>query len=158
MANSYKQAYFHIVFSPKNRQALIQKSWKEKLEKYICGIITNNQHKPIAVYAMPDHIHIFIGYNLNQTIPQLVENIKTSSNKWINESRLSKFYFEWQNGYGAFTHSHGNMNIVAQYVMNQEEHHKKISFREEYLSLLNENDIEYKDQYLFDFFDVEKGV
>jgi putative transposase len=152
MANTYKQAYFHLVFSPKNRQALIQKTWKEELEKYICGIITNNKHKPIAVSCMPDHVHIFIGYDLNQTIPDLVENIKTSTNKWINESKFSKFHFEWQKGYGAFTHSHQNMPIVARYVMNQEEHHKKISFREEYLDLLKENEIEFKDQYLFDFF------
>lgn len=102
---------------------------------------------------MPDHIHIFIGYNLNQTIPQLVDSIKTSSNKWVNESKFTKYYFEWQNGYGAFTHSHGNMDTVAKYVMNQEEHHKKVSFRQEYLDLLKENDIVFKYQHLFDFFD-----
>ena len=128
------------------------KSWKNDLEKYITGIVQNNGHKLIAIGSMPDHIHIFIGYNVNQTIPKLVELIKTSSNHWIKRNKLTRFEFSWQKGYGAFTHSHLNIDLVAKYVMNQEEHHKKTTFREEYMELLQEHQISYKDEYVFTFF------
>ncbi len=101
---------------------------------------------------MPDHIHIFIGYNLNQLIPELVESIKTSSNAWIKHNKLSKYKFEWQKGYGAFTHSNSQIDAVVKYILNQEAHHRKKTFREEYLEILHKNDIEYNDNYLFDFF------
>lgn len=153
MANTYSQAYFHLVFSPKNRAALLGRSWKNELEKYITGIIQNNNHKLLAINSMPDHIHIFIGYNLNQTIPDLVENIKTSSNAWIKENNFSKYKFDWQKGYGAFTHSQSEMNRVVNYVLNQELHHKKKSFKEENLEILRENDVKFNDNYLFDFFE-----
>ena len=94
MANTYTQSYFHLIFTPKNRDALIKKSWKVDLEKYITGIVQNHKHKLLAIGSMPDHIHIFIGYNLNHLIPDLVEEIKTSSNKWIKQNKLSKFHFE----------------------------------------------------------------
>jgi putative transposase len=153
MANTFKQAYFHLIFSPKNRQALITKEWKNALEKYITVIVQNNEHKMIAIWAMPDHIHIFIGYNINQTIPDLVEKIKTSTNQWINKEKFCRFHFEWQKGYGAFTHSHKQLDVVAKYVLNQEQHHHKKSFREEYLEILRKNEIEFNDKYLFEFFD-----
>lgn len=152
MANTYAQAYFHLIFSPKNRDALIGNSWKNKLEKYITGIVQNNKHKLLAIGSMPDHIHIFIGYNLNQCIPDLVENIKTSSNAWIKENKLSPYKFDWQKGYGAFTHSNSQIDTVVKYVLNQEIHHKKKSFKEEYLEILQKNDIKYNDAYLFNFF------
>ncbi len=152
MADTYAQAYFHLVFAVKSRQALIQKSWKDDLEKYISGIIQNNGHKLIAIGSMPDHIHIFIGYNLTQTIPVLVEKIKTSSNHWIKENKFSKVKFNWQNGYGAFTHSHSQIDAVAKYVLNQESHHRRKTFREEYLDMLDKFKIEYKEKYVFDFF------
>ncbi len=152
MADTYVQAYFHLVFAVKNRQALIQKLWKDNLEKYITGIVQNSDHKLIAIGSMPDHIHIFIGYNLNQTIPDLVENIKTSSNHWIKNKNLTKFKFNWQKGYGAFTHSHSQIDAVAKYVLNQEDHHQKKSFREEYLEMLIKLKISFKNEYVFSFF------
>ncbi len=152
MANTYTQAYFHIVFAVKNRKALIDKSWKDKLEKYITAIVQNNGHKLIAIGSMPDHIHIFIGYKLTQGIPDLVEEIKTSSNAWVKRENLIPFKFDWQKGYGAFTHSHDQIERVAKYVLNQEEHHRKRTFREEYLQMLRESNITYKEEYLFDFF------
>ena len=152
MANTDTQCYFHIIFAVKNRNTLVQKEWKDELEKYITGIIQNNGHKLLAIFANPDHIHSFIGYNVNQLIPQLVEKIKTSSNSWINEKRLSNFHFEWQNGYGAFTHSRSQIDNVVKYILNQEEHHKKKSFKDEYLKILKQNSIEYNEKYLFDFF------
>jgi putative transposase len=153
MANTYTQCYFHLVFAVKNRNALINKDWKNDLEKYIIGIVQNHKHKLLAIGSMPDHIHIYLGYNVNQLIPDLVEEIKTSSNAWVREENLSKFRFEWQKGYGAFTHSRSQLDAVVKYVLNQENHHKKKTFREEYLEMLRKNEIEFKDEYVFDFFD-----
>lgn len=153
MGDTYVQAYFHLVFAVKNRQALIGKSWKNELEKYITGVVQNSGHKLIAIGSMPDHIHIFIGYNLNQTIPDLVEKIKTSSNHWIKERKFTNFKFNWQKGYGAFTHAHSQISTVANYILNQEIHHRKKTFREEYLEMLKKFQVDYKNEYLFAFFD-----
>ena len=152
MANTYIQCYFHLVFAVKNRDALIRKKWKDELEMYITGIVQNHRHKMLAIGAMSDHIHIFLGYNVNQLLPDLVEEIKTSSNLFIKEKRLSEFKFEWQKGYGAFTHSHSQMDPVAKYVLSQEEHHKKKPFKEEYLEILEKNYVEFDQEYLFEFF------
>jgi REP element-mobilizing transposase RayT len=153
MANTFTQCYFHLVFSVKKREALIEKEWKGDLEKYITGIVQNHRHKMLAIGAMPDHIHMFIGYNVNHLIPNLVEEIKTSSNRWVQQQRLSKFKFDWQTGYGAFTHARSQLETVVNYILSQEEHHRKRSFREEYLDMLDKNEIEYKDEYVFEFFD-----
>lgn len=155
MANTYTQMYVHLVFAIKNRNALIKKTWKNDIEKYITGIIQKHKHKLLAIGTMPDHIHIFIGYNVNQLIPDLVEHIKTSSNDWVKTNRVINFKFEWQKGYGAFTHSRSQLNTVIKYILLQEEHHKKKSFRLEYLDMLRKNEIEFKDEYIFDF--IEEG-
>jgi putative transposase len=153
MANTYTQSYFHLVFAVKHRESLIKRSWKNELEMYIAGIVQNHKHKLLAIGSMPDHIHIFIGYYLNELIPDLVEHIKTSSNALIKEKKLSKHKFEWQKGYGAFTHSRSQLDTVVKYVLNQEMHHQKKSFREEYIEMLIKNEIDYKEEYLFDFFE-----
>ena len=153
MANTYTQIYIHLVFSPYRRDALIGKSWKDELEKYITGIVQNNGHKLLAIKSRPDHIHIFIGYNVNQLITDLVEKIKTRSNVWIKDKRFSRFKFSWQRGYGGFSHSHSQIDTVVKYILNQDEHHKKESFKREYLDILKRNEIEFKDEYLFDFFE-----
>ncbi|MBE3138502.1 MAG: IS200/IS605 family transposase [Actinobacteria bacterium] len=152
MANTYTQCYFHLVFAVKNRDALIKKGWKDEMEMYITGIAQNHRHKVLAIGSMPDHIHILIGYNVNQLIPDLVEEIKTSSNLWIKGKRLSKFKFEWQKGYGAFTHSRSQIDPVVKYILSQEEHHKKKPFKEEYLEMLEKNNVEFNQEYLFEFF------
>jgi REP element-mobilizing transposase RayT len=153
MANTYTQCYFHLVFAVKNREALIDQSWKNELEMYITGIVQNHKHKLLAIGSMPEHIHIFLGYNVNHLIPDLVEEIKTSSNAWIKQKKLSKFKFEWQKGYGAFTYSHSQIDRVVKYINNQQEHHQKKSFKKEYLQMLHKNEIQYKDEYLFVFHD-----
>ncbi|MRT94042.1 IS200/IS605 family transposase [Ancylomarina sp. 16SWW S1-10-2] len=153
MGNTYSQIYVHLVFAVRNRRGLIHKSWKKDLEKYITGIVQNNGHKLIAIGSMPDHIHIFIGYNMNQTIPVLVEQIKTSSNQWVKDKGFSMANFSWQNGYGTFSYSRSQIDTIANYVRNQEEHHRKKSFKEEYLEILQKFDVEYQDKYLFDFFE-----
>ena len=119
---------------------------------YITGNIQNHKHKLLSIYAMPDHIHIFIGYNINHLIPDLVEEIKTSSNSWIKNNNLSSFKFEWQKGYGTFTHSHSQIDKVIKYILSQEGHHKKRSFKDEFLEMLEKNEIIFGDEYLFEFF------
>jgi REP element-mobilizing transposase RayT len=153
MANTYTQCYFHLIFAVSNRDALIKKGWKDEFEKYATGIVQNHRHKMLAISAMPEHIHILIGYNINQLIPDLVEEIKTSTNAWIKEKRLSKFRFGWQKGYGAFTHSRSQIDNVVKYILTQEEHHHKKKFKEEYMEILGEHDVEFKDEYLFEFFE-----
>lgn len=151
MANTFTQFYNQLVFSPMNRDYLIQPSWEDELYKYITGIVQNNKHKIIAINGMPDHIHIFYGMNPHQGVSDLVREIKTNSSKWINKRRFVRGKFSWQEGYGGFSYGHSQIDSVAQYVMKQKEHHKKHSFREEYLLFLKINEIEFKDEYLFDF-------
>jgi putative transposase len=152
MANTYTQCYFHLVFAVKNREALIKKEWKNEMEMYVTGIVQNHRHKMLAIGSMPDHIHMLIGYNVNHLIPDIVEEVKTSSNAWIKEKKLSKFKFEWQKGYGAFTHSHSQIDQVVKYILSQESHHKKRSFKNEFLEMLEKNEIIYGNEYLFEFF------
>ena len=153
MANTYTQCYFHLVFAVKNRKALIKKEWKSEMEMYITGIVQNHHNKMLAIGTVPDHIHILIGYNVNYLIPDLVEEIKTSSNAWIKARKLSEYKFEWQKGYGAFTHSHSQIDNVVKYVLSQEDHHKKTKFRDEYLEMLEKNEVIYTNKYLSDFFE-----
>lgn len=153
MANTYTQIYIQLIFAVKNRDALIQKSWKERLHTYITGIIQNHGHKLIEINSMPDHIHIFLGHKPAHPLPDLVEEIKTSSNKFIKQNNLSKFQFAWQTGYAAFSYSRSQVPAVAHYIENQERHHAKKSFREEYLGLLRKLEIDFDDRYVFDFFD-----
>jgi len=153
MANTYTQILIQLVFTPKHRDALIDKSWKGELEKYITGVVQNNGHKLMAISCMPDHIHVLIGYKVTQLIPDLVEAIKTSSNKWIRDNNFCRFKFDWQKGYGAFAYSKSQLDTVVKYILNQEEHHKKKNFMKEYLDFLKEYEIEYQKQYLFEFFD-----
>ena len=151
MANTYTQLYVQMVFAVKGRRSLIQKEWKEELYKYITGIVQDNGHKMLRINGMPDHVHIFIGYDPNQTIPDLVETIKTDSNHFIKRKKFCRFKFNWQAGYGAFSYAHSQIDAVVKYIMNQEAHHRKRTFREEYLDMLRKFEVEFKDEYLFDF-------
>jgi len=153
MANTYTQIYIHLVFSPKNRESIIKKEWKDELEKYITGIVQKKGHKMLAIGSMPDHIHIFIGYDVNQTIPDLVEEIKTSATAWIKYNVKPNSKFSWQRGYGAFSHSRSQLDSVVKYIREQESHHEGLSFREEYLKMLKKNYVDYDAKYLFKFFD-----
>ena len=153
MADTYTQLYIQLVFSVQGRKSLIPKQYKEDVHKYITGIIQNRRHKLIAINAMRDHIHIFIGLHPSQSISDLVNNIKTGSTKKIKEQSWSSKEFSWQNGYGAFSYSRSHIDNVVKYIDNQEQHHKKRTFRAEYLDFLKKFDIEYKDEYLFEFYD-----
>lgn len=152
MAGTYTQFYVHLVFAVKNRRSLIDPIWQVDLEKYIAGIISEHKHKVLAIGSMPDHIHIFIGYNPNQKIPDLVETIKTSSNAWIKYQKQPDYKFEWQKGYGAFSYSKSHKGRVCNYVLNQKSHHAKATFRNEYYEILQRFEIDFKPDHLFDFF------
>ncbi len=157
MPNRYTQIYIQLVFAVKGREIKIPSFNREEIEKYICGIFNNKQQKVLAIYGNPDHIHIFFSYkNLRVSSPELVKIVKTESTKFINEKKLCSGSFFWQEGYGAFSYSKSQKDAVVKYVVNQEEHHKKKSFKEEYMAFLEAFKIEFKNQYLFDFYENEK--
>ena len=149
--STFYQIYIQVVFAVKGRNSLIAQSWEEELYKYITGIITNKGQKLIAINGMPDHIHILIRMKPSCCLSDLVREIKKSSNAFINEKKFSKFKFEWQEGYGAFSYSHSSLDNVIAYIQNQKEHHKNKSFREEYIDFLKKFEVEYKDEYLFNW-------
>ena len=149
MANTYTQIHIQFVFAVKYRNGLIHASFKEELYQYISGIIKANNHKLLAINGMPDHLHIFIGMRPTQSISDLLQDIKGSSSKWINEKKFLKVKFEWQEGYGAFSYSKSHVKNVINYIQNQENHHKKETFREEYLKFLKVFEIEYDERYIF---------
>ena len=153
MANTYSQIIVQFVFAVKSRDNLISSKNREELEKYISGIIENKGQKMLAIYAMPDHIHILVGMKPNISISDLVRDIKSNSSRFINESKWIRGKFSWQEGYGAFSYSKSHLNNVVKYILNQEEHHKKKKFKDEYLEFLEKFEIEYKDEYLFDWID-----
>ncbi|MGI8598138.1 MAG: IS200/IS605 family transposase [Chitinophagaceae bacterium] len=153
MPNTYTQLYIQFVFAVKHRQALINTSWKNELFKYITGIVQNKGSKMLAINGMADHIHVFIGYKPSISIPDLVKDIKLATNDWINKNHLTKQKFAWQEGYGAFSYSRSQIKNVCDYIENQEQHHSKQTFKEEYVSFLKNFEIEYDDKYLFEFID-----
>jgi len=124
MAGTFSQMYIQIVFAVKGRENLIDKTWKDDLYKYIAGIIKGKNQKPIIINGMPDHIHIFIGLKPSMAISDLVRDIKNNSSNYINERRLVRGKFSWQEGYGAFTYSHSHISAVYDYILNHEAHHK----------------------------------
>jgi REP element-mobilizing transposase RayT len=149
MGDTYTQVYIHSVFIVQNRQCIISESWKDELYKYIAGIIKNNKHKLLAINGVKDHIHVFIGLNPSQSISALMQDIKSYSSRWINDKKYVKGKFSWQSGYGAFSYSHSQINTVVKYIMNQEIHHYKKTFKEEYIKMLKSFEIQFKEQYLF---------
>lgn len=148
MANTYTQIYLHIVFAVQNRISLIRPEWKEELYKYITGIIQNNRHKLIAINGTSNHLHIAIGYKSHQLIPDLLQDIKANSSKWINEKRLLIGKFNWQAGYGAFSFSHSHIDAIVKYINNQEQHHKIKTFREEYIDMLKKYNVQFDEKYI----------
>ena len=148
MANTFTQIYLQFVFAVQDRLSLIRSEWKDELYKYITGIVQNNNHKLIAINGMPNHLHVFVGYKPHQLIPDLLQDIKGSSSTWINKKGFIQGKFGWQEGYGAFSYSHSQIDSVVKYIMNQEEHHKKKTFREEYIELLQRFNIEYDERYI----------
>ena len=153
MAGTFSQIYIQIVFAVKGRENLIDKSWKTELHKYIAGTIKGKEQKPIIVNGMADHIHAFVGLRPAMAISDLARDIKNNSSKFINEKGFVKGKFSWQEGYGAFSYSHSQIGNVYDYILNQEEHHKKKTFKEEYLEFLEKFEIGFDEKYLFEWYD-----
>ena len=148
MANTYTQIHIHGVFAVQNRLSLIQKQWQDELYKYITGVISNNGHKLLQIGGMSDHVHVLFGMRPTQSLSDLMQDIKGNSSKWINEKRLVRGKFSWQEGYGAFSYGKSQIDRVIKYILQQEHHHKKRDFEEEYLELLKLFDIEFDVRYI----------
>lgn len=151
MAGTFSQVYIQVVFAVKGRENLIQKSWKEELNKYIAGIIDAKNQKSIIVNGVSDHIHCFIGLKPSMLISDLVRDIKNNSSKFVNEKRFVVGKFQWQEGYGVFSYAHSQIDQVYNYILNQEDHHRTKTFKEEYQEFLNKFQIEHKPEYLFEW-------
>lgn len=149
MPNTYTQIHLQLVFAVKNRTATIAPTWKHDLYGYMTGIIHHYDHKLLIINGMPDHVHILIGMRPTQSLSDLMRHIKQDSSKWINDNRLTGSHFAWQEGYGAFSYGKSQLPAVVKYIENQEEHHKKRSFLDEYRQFLDAFGIEYDDRYLF---------
>ena len=149
MANTYSQIYIHVVFAVEARQCLIRPDFKDELQKYMTGIVTNNGQKLIAIDNMPDHFHILVGLKPDMGLSDLVRDIKAGSSGWINERGFIRGRFSWQEGFGAFSYSHSQLTSVIRYIQNQKHHHAKLSFREEYLALLEKFHVPYDERYIF---------
>lgn len=153
MANTYSQLSVHCVFAVKGRANIIAKEWRDELHQYISGIIKGLGATSLAVGGWNDHVHIFFGLPVTRSIADLVGAIKANSSKWINEKKLVTGKFHWQNGYGAFSYSKSQRNAVINYIIRQEAHHRRKTFKEEYLQMLTDFDIAYDEKYLFEFID-----
>ncbi len=153
MANTYSQITIQLIFAVRNREAMIASSFRETLHKYITGIIKNQKQKLLAINSVSDHIHILLGQSPSCCLSDLVREIKSESSRFINENKYSKFKFYWQEGFGSFSYSRSQRDNVIKYIMNQEIHHQKKTFKEEYLEFLKEFEIDFDSAYLFDFFE-----
>lgn len=151
MANTYSQIYIQIIFAVQGRQNLLAKEWRQEVFKYMAGIIKNKGQKPIIINGVEDHVHVFLGLKPAMALSDLVRDIKNNSSNFINEHSWIKGKFNWQNGYGAFSYSHSQMDAVYNYIQNQEEHHKQLSFKDEYLDFLKKFEIEHDAKYLFEW-------
>ncbi|WP_259071085.1 IS200/IS605 family transposase [Mucilaginibacter sp. X4EP1] len=149
MPNTYTQIHIQCVMAVKYRQSLIQPEWKDQLQKYITSIVQNHGHKMLAINTMPDHLHLFFGFRPNQSLSDLMRIVKSESSQWINDKQFTPAVFRWQEGYGAFSYSRSHVKTVTEYVLNQEEHHRKKTFLEEYRQFLEHFEIEYDERYIF---------
>jgi putative transposase len=153
MANTYTQMYVQIVFAVSGRTNLVSENNRVEIEKYICGIILNKKSKPIAIYCNPDHIHLLVGLHPAIAVSDLTRDIKSNSSKFINDKKWLSRKFNWQDGFGAFTYSRSQIDTVTKDIINQPKHHKKQSFKEEYLGILKKLNIEYDEKYLFEWYE-----
>ncbi len=151
MANTFTQIYLQFVFAVRQRQSLIPKEHREELHKYITGLVQNRRAKMLAIYCMPDHTHLFVGFKPTILISDFVKEVKVESNEFINDKKWIREKFNWQEGYGVFSYSHSHIDKVIKYVLNQEKHHQRKTFRQEYHELLEKFEIPFEEKFLFDF-------
>ncbi len=149
MANTYTQIYLHVIFAVEGRQNLIKPEHHDELQKYITGIVSNQRHKLIAINNMPDHLHLLVGLRPDAALSDLVRDIKANASRFISEKRWAPGRFAWQEGFGAFSYSRSQLGTVIRYIENQQKHHARKSFREEYTDLLERFGVEFDPRYLF---------
>jgi REP element-mobilizing transposase RayT len=149
MANTYTQIYVQIVFAVQGRQSLIQRQHNDELQKYMTGIISRQGQKLIAINNMPDHFHILVGQTPNVALSDLVRGIKAGSSGFINDRRWVLGRFSWQEGFGAFSYAHSQLDAVIRYIQNQQEHHRRTTFQEEYLEFLKRFNVPHDERYTF---------
>jgi putative transposase len=150
-SDTYTKIYIHVIFAVKRREALISSRWDERLYKYITGIVKEKQQFMLAINGVSDHIHFLISMRPTCCLSDLVREVKKSSNSLINNEALTPFHFEWQEGFGAFSCGERDVDKVKGYIFRQKEHHRAVSFRDEYLAFLKENEIDFKEDYVFDW-------
>ena len=153
MAGTFSQIYIQIVFAVKYRQNLLQKPWRDEVFKYISGIIKAKNQKPIIVNGVSDHVHILLSLKPVTNLSDLVRDIKNNSSNFINDQKFIKGKFSWQEGYGAFSYAQSQIENVYNYIANQEAHHNKKKFKDEYIDFLKAFEIEYNEKYLFEWLD-----
>lgn len=153
MPNTYTQTNIHAVFAIKGRENILNKELMEELCKYMHGIMVNLKQYPLAISGYKNHVHLFFEQNPTTSLSDIVEKVKSNSSKWINLNKKIQGHFEWQRGYGGFSYSRSHRNRVIRYIMNQEKHHQKTTFREEYMAILMNFEIEFDNRYLFEFYD-----
>jgi REP element-mobilizing transposase RayT len=153
MAGTYSQIHIHCVFAVKGRESVLDHKWRDEVFRYMAGIIANKGQKPIIVNGVEDHVHLFIGLNPSMALSDLIREVKNNTTNFINSKGWIHGKFAWQEGYGAFSHSRSQVEDVYQYILNQEEHHRKRPFKEEYLDMLKKFEVEFEEQYLFDWLD-----
>jgi len=151
MANTYSQVYLQFIFAVKGRQNLINQKYNDELQKYITGIVQNRKQKLLAINNVPDHLHMLVGFNTTMSLADFMEETKSISSKFINDNKWINSKFEWQRGYGVFSYSRSQIDVVIKYILNQQLHHKKKSFKEEYIEFLKIFEIEYDEKYLFEW-------
>lgn len=152
MPNTYSQLYIQIVFAVKGRKSFIKEAFREELQKYMSGIVAEKKQKLYAIYCMPDHVHIFVSMKPDMAISDLVRDIKSNSSSFVKEKEWVRD-FAWQIGFGAFSYSKSQAPTVVNYVLNQPQHHRKKTFKQEYIEFLEKFEIEYDEKYLFEFYD-----
>ena len=150
---TFIQFYVQLVFAVKNRDAVLTKDSRKRVFKYMSGILTNLKHKSIIINGTSNHVHILFGLNPSTSVSDTVHDIKRSSSMFINNEKLCFGRFSWQEGYGGFTYSRSQIGDIYNYIENQESHHKKKTFHDEYIEILTKNEIEFDNQFLFDFWE-----
>ena len=158
MANTFTQIYIHLVFAVKGRQNLLRSEHKEELHKYVTGIVRNNKQKLIRINSVRDHVHTLIGLKPDMALSDLVRDLKANSSRFINDNKWVEGKFNWQEGFSAFSYSHSHLDRLIQYIDQQEEHHRRKTFREEYFSLLEKFRVEYDPRHVFEWIEAEQAV
>lgn len=153
MAGTYTQIYIQVVFAVLGRQNLLAKEWRQEVFKYMAGIVKNKSHKPIIINGVADHVHAFIGLRPAMALSDLVRDMKNNTTNFINAQGWVNGKFRWQEGYGAFSYSHSQIDDVYNYILNQETHHARRSFRDEYVEFLHKFQVEHNEKYLFDWYE-----